>query len=68
MRRDTARCRAMVSGDGYRVEPILEQRSLRRPPRAALRITSRGTWIADCATVYEVEQHVDLATLEPMSC
>jgi hypothetical protein len=54
----------MVSADGYRVEPILVQRSLRRPPRPFLGVTWRGRWIADCATVYEVSEHVDLATLD----
>jgi hypothetical protein len=57
----------MVSAHGYRVEPILVQRSLRRPPQPALRITWRGYHIADCATVYEVGEHVDLASLEPVS-
>lgn len=63
MRPHPTRFRAMVSAD--RVEQILVQRSLRRPPRPALRITWRGTWIADCGTVYEVSEHVDLASLEP---
>ena len=59
-RSDPKHLRAMVSADGYRVEPILVQRSLRRPPRAALRITWRGYFMADCATVTEVAEHVDL--------
>jgi hypothetical protein len=33
---------AMVSPDGYRVERILVQRSLRRPPPLHLRVTWRG--------------------------
>ena len=67
MRRDRDSCRAMVSADGYRIEPILIQRSLQRPPRAALRVTWRGRWIADCATVQEVATHVDLGSLETVS-
>ena len=58
-------CRAMVSADGYRVEQITVQRSLRRPPRQALRITWRGYYVADCTTVLEAAEHVDLASLEP---
>jgi hypothetical protein len=54
----------MVSADGYRIEPILAQRSLRRPPRPALRVTWRGYFLADCATVAEVAALVDLATLD----
>ncbi len=64
MRRDRNRCRAMVRGDGYRVEPILVQRSLRRSPRPALRITWRGYHVADCTSVHEVAAVVDLAELE----
>ncbi len=67
MRRHRDSCRAMVSADGYRVEPILIQRSLRRPPRPALRITWRGYHVADCETVHEVSEHVDLEALEPVS-
>ena len=57
---------AMVSGDGHRVEQILLQRSLRRPPRAYLRITWRGWFVADVPSVAEVSQHVDLASLAPL--
>ena len=57
----------MVSADGHRIEPILLQRSLRRPPRAALRITFRGFYVADVETVHEVAELVDLAVLEPVS-
>ena len=66
MRSEPRRCRAMVSADGFRVEPILVQRSLRRPPRPALRITFRKYHIADVETVYEVGEYLDLATLEPV--
>ena len=52
-----------VSADGFRVEQILVQRSLRRPPRPYLRVTWRGWFVADCATIFEVSKHVDLATL-----
>jgi hypothetical protein len=31
-----------------------------------LRITFRKYHIADCETVYEVSEHVDLAALEPV--
>jgi len=58
---------AMVSPDGYRVERILVQRSLRRPPRPHLRVTWRGHWIADCRTAAEVARYVDLATLSDES-
>jgi hypothetical protein len=55
----------MVSPDGYRVEQVTVQKSLRRPPRPMLRVR-RGTYfVADCATVAEVARHVDLATLVP---
>ena len=55
-----------LHSDAHRVEPILVQRSLSRPPRPALRITFRKYHIADCETVYEVSEHVDLAALEPV--
>ena len=67
MRSHSPRCRAMVSADGYRVEPVLVQRSLRRPPRPALRITFRKYHIADVETAHEVIEYVDLASLEPVS-
>ena len=41
MRSHPPRCRAMVSADRYRVEPITVQRSLRRPLRPALRVRWR---------------------------
>jgi hypothetical protein len=37
----------MVSRDGYRVEPVMLQRSLRRPPRQFLRVTWRGYFVSD---------------------
>ena len=57
---------AMVSPDGVKVEQILVQRSLRRPPRQMLRVTHRGRWIADCTSVFEVSEFVDLASLHPV--
>jgi hypothetical protein len=55
-------------GDGERRRvpgrAILLQRSLRRPPRQYLRVTWRGYFVADCASVAEVARHVDLAALE----
>lgn len=54
---------AFVSADGYRVELIQLQHSLRQPPTAALRVTWPGYWLRDCCTVLEVAQLVDLAAL-----
>lgn len=64
---DLTSCLAMVTADGHRVEPVLLQRSLRRPPRPALRITFRGYFVADVHTVSEVAEYVDLASLEDAS-
>ena len=56
----------MISPDGHRVEQVLVQRSLSRPPKPYLRVR-RGTYfVADCATVEEVAQLVDLASCEPV--
>ena len=57
---------AMVSPDGVKVEQILVQRSLRRRPRQMLQVTHRGRWIADCTSVFEVSEFVDLASLHPV--
>lgn len=55
----------MVSANGYRVEQITVQKHLSRPPKTVLRVR-RGTYlVADCRTVEEVAQLVDLATLVP---
>jgi hypothetical protein len=61
--RQLARGPAMISPDGYRVEQIVVQRSLRRPPRPYLRVTWRGHWVADCRSVAEVARYVDVSTL-----
>ena len=54
----------LVGPDGVRVERIQVQRHLDRPAREML--LRRGSYlVADCATVAEVAQHVDLATLVP---
>ena len=55
---------AFTSPDGHRVELVLLQRSLRRSPRPSLRVTWRGYFLADCATVAEVAALVDLSTLD----
>jgi hypothetical protein len=54
----------MVSADGYRIEQISLQRSLRRPAVSYLRVTWRGYFIADCRSPVEVARYVDLCTLE----
>ena len=54
---------AMVTPDGWRVEQILVQRHLSRPAKPMLRVRKGSYLIADCATVAEVAQHVDLAAL-----
>lgn len=56
---------AMVSPSGHRVEQVLVQRSLSRPPRPMLRVEHGSYYLADCATVAEVARYVDLATLVP---
>ena len=56
-----------ITVDGYRVELVLVQRSLRHPPRPALRVTFRKYHIADVETAHEVSEYVDLASLEPVS-
>lgn len=55
----------MVSPDGYRVEQVTVQRQLGRPPRMMLRVRKGSYFVADCATVAEVAQYVDLDTLVP---
>jgi hypothetical protein len=54
----------LVSPDGHRVERILVRRRVDGPAREMLR--KHGTYfVVDCATVPEVAQLVDLATLVP---
>lgn len=55
----------MVSPEGHRVEQVMVQRSLSRPPKAMLRVRHGTYFVADCATVAEVAQLVDLASLVP---
>lgn len=55
----------MVGPDGVRVEQIQVQRHLDRPPVTMLRVRHGTYFVADCRTVDEVAQHVDLATLVP---
>ena len=47
---------ALVSPDGYRVEQVQVQKSLRRPPRTMLRVRKGSYLIRDCATVAEVSK------------
>ena len=55
----------LVGPDGVRVERIQVQRHLDRPAREMLPVRRGSYLVADCATVAEVAQHVDLATLVP---
>ena len=57
-----ARC---WSARTVRVEHILVTRHLQRPARQMLRVRKRGYLVADCESVTEVAEHVDLATLVP---
>lgn len=57
----------MVSPDGHRIEQVLVQRSLSRPPKPYLRVRHGVYFVADCTTVDEVAQLVDLASLVPES-
>jgi hypothetical protein len=56
---------AMVSPDGHRVEVIVVQEQLDRPPKTMLRVRRGSYVVADCATIGEVAKLVDLATLVP---
>ena len=53
----------MVSPDAHRVEAVMVQKHLSRPPRPMLRVRKGSYYIADCPTVAEVAKYVDLATL-----
>lgn len=54
---------AMVTPDGWRVEPVLVQVLLARPGRQMLRVKRGRYLVADCRSVEEVAKHVDLAEL-----
>jgi hypothetical protein len=55
----------LVGTDGVRVERILVQRHLDLPVRLMLPVRRDSYLDADCATVAEVAELVDLATLMP---
>jgi hypothetical protein len=55
----------MTSPEGHRVEQVLLQRSLDRPPKAVHAGVSRPYFVQGCATVEEVAQLVDVATSSP---
>ena len=55
----------LVGSDGVRVERILGQRRLDRQAREMLRVRLGTYLVADCATVAEVAQLVDVAMLVP---
>jgi hypothetical protein len=55
----------LVGPDGVRVERILVQRYLDRPPQEMLRVRRGSYLVADCSSVAEVARLVDLATLVP---
>ena len=61
----TAVTDVLVSPDGHRVERILVRRTLDEPAREMPRVKHGTCFVADCATVPEVAQLVDLATLVP---
>jgi hypothetical protein len=64
-RRICAVSEVLIGPGGVRVERILLQRHLNRPAREMLRVRRDSYLVADCATVAEVAQLVDLATLVP---
>ena len=49
----------MVSPEGHRVEQILVQRHLDRPPKPMLRVRFGSYAVADCATVAKVRDTED---------
>ena len=55
----------LVGPDGVRVERILVTRHLDRPPRQMLRVRKGSYLVADCGSVADVAELVDLATLVP---
>jgi hypothetical protein len=56
---------AMVTPHGWRVEPVVVQMSLARPGRQRLRVKRGRYFVADCRSIDEVTQHVDLSQLMP---
>jgi hypothetical protein len=66
MRRRGTSSTALVSDDGvWRVEPVVLQKDLRRPPRTYLRVTWMGSYRGGFATVAELARLVPLAELRP---
>jgi hypothetical protein len=55
----------LVPPDGYRVERIPGADVAGRPPREVLRVKRGTCYVADCATIGEVAELVDLSTLVP---
>ena len=55
----------LVSPDGHRVERIMVRKTLNGPAREMLRVKHGTYFVADCRTVAEVAELVDLATLVP---
>lgn len=57
--------RKYVSADGvWAVEQVVISLASRGRNGTFLRVTRRGQWVADCRTVADVAQHVDLTTLQ----
>jgi hypothetical protein len=56
---------AMVTPDGWRVEPVAVQVPLARPGRQMLRVKRGPHWVTDCRSIEVVAQHVELASLVP---
>jgi hypothetical protein len=57
--------RKYVSTDGvWTVEQVVFTLASRGRNGTFLRVTCNGRWIADCRTVADVAQHVDLTTLQ----
>ena len=55
----------LVSPDGYWVERIPGAEVAGLPPREVLRVTHGTCYVADCATIGEIAELVDLSTLVP---
>jgi hypothetical protein len=55
----------LVGRDGMRAERVLVQRHPDRPAGEMLRVRRASYLVADCATVAEVSELVDLAALVP---